>query len=323
MIVVTGALGFIGSCLVAELGAKGHKRICVVDDFYKDYKNANLDNKPFIIGDWVHRDIFIQWFKNNYAAVDMVYHLGARTDTAEKSKTIFKELNLEYSKEIWKICTQHQIPMVYASSAATYGDGKNGYNDSHTVVSKLKPLNAYGDSKNDFDKWVLKQKTAPPFWAGLKFFNVYGPNEYHKKRMASVVFHAYNQIKATGEMKLFRSHKKGIKDGHQKRDFIYVMDVVNVCHFFLKHQKTSGLFNLGTGKARTFLDLVNATFKAMGVKPKISYIDTPKDIRKNYQYFTEAKMTKLKKAGYKTKFTSLEDGVKEYVKKYLVKGKVY
>jgi len=329
MIVVTGAAGFIGSGLVQKLNEEGHdKNVFVVDDFYKDYKDPNLKKKW--IREWIHRDLFLDWFEKSQQTVKFVFHIGARTDTAEKSKIVFNELNLNYSKRIWKICTQKQIPLVYASSAATYGGGENGYIDSHKIVEKLKPLNPYGDSKNDFDKWVLAQKETPPFWAGMKFFNVYGPNEYHKKRMASVIFHATQQIKETGGMKLFRSHKKGIKDGHQQRDFIYVKDVLDILMHFYKlanrssnQKKKSGLYNVGTGQARTFLDLANATFAALELEPKISFIDTPKAFRKNYQYFTEANIEKLRSAGYKKKFYTLEEGVEDYVRNYLVRKKIY
>ena len=321
MIVVTGAFGFIGSCLVEKLNELGHTNdILVVDDFYKDYKDINLDKK--FIRDWIHRDIFMDWFERIHKSVDFVFHLGARTDTTEKDKKIFNELNLNYSKKIWEVCSKYEIPLVYASSAATYGAGEKGYDDKHELSAKLKPLNPYGHSKNDFDIWALKQKTQPPFWAGLKFFNVYGPNEYHKGRMASVVFHAFNQIQATGKMKLFRSHKKGIKNGAQSRDFIYVKDVVDICCFLYKKRPANGLYNVGTGQARSFQDLVENTFKAMNKEVDISFIDTPKDIRKNYQYFTEANMDKLRAAGYKKPFYSLEEGVKDYVKKYLI-GKHY
>ena len=322
MIVVTGALGFIGSCLVKKLNDEGNTRnLMVVDDFYKQYKEPNLQNK--FIREWIHRDIFLEIVKKMPAKIDFVFHLGARTDTAEQNKAIFDKLNLNYSKALWNFCTENQIPMIYASSAATYGGGEHGYKDEHKIVSKLKPLNPYGESKNDFDKWVLKQKKTPPFWAGIKFFNVYGPNEYHKGRMASVVFHTVSQIKATGKMKLFRSHKEGVKDGEQMRDFIYVKDVVDVLYFFYKQQKNSGLYNLGAGKARSFLDLAKLTFKAMDLKPDISFIDTPVDIRENYQYFTEADMSKLKKAGYNKPFYSLEKGIEDYVKNYLLKKTVW
>ncbi|MFT5802742.1 MAG: ADP-L-glycero-D-manno-heptose 6-epimerase, partial [Nonlabens sp.] len=324
MIVITGALGFIGSSLITYLNEKGHNTdIFVVDDFYKDHKEINLDKK--FIREWVHRDIFLETFANIASQISFVFHLGARTDTTSKDKATFDKLNLQYSKDIWNICAQNNVPLIYASSAATYGDGSNGYSDDHKGLAKLEPLNAYAKSKHQFDLWALKQKTAPPFWVGLKFFNVYGPNEYHKKRMASVVFHTAEQIKNSGEMKLFKSHKKGIANGEQARDFIYVKDIVKVLfHFFRNTKKASGIYNVGTGKARTFNDLANNTFRALGLEAEISYIDTPQDIRKNYQYFTEADITKLRKVGgYRSKFYSLEDGVGDYVKKYLVGKKIY
>lgn len=324
MIVITGALGFIGSCLVRKLNDEGHHtNLMVVDDFYKDYKEPNLFNKQ--IREWIHRDIFLPFFEKMHSQVDFVFHLGARTDTALQDEVVFQQLNLDYSKSIWRLCAEHKIPLVYASSAATYGNGKKGYVDNHNIVSQLKPLNPYGVSKNEFDKWVLKQKEQPPFWVGLKFFNVYGPNEYHKNRMASVIFHTVNQIQTSGQMKLFRSHKRGIANGQQMRDFIYVKDVVNVLHFLYEKQEaiSSGLYNLGTGKARSFLDLATLTFEAMGKKPNISFIDTPEDIRKNYQYFTEADMSKLRAAGYDQDFYSLEKGIEDYVKAYLLKKEIW
>jgi ADP-L-glycero-D-manno-heptose 6-epimerase len=250
--------------------------------------------------------------------------LGARTDTTEFNTAIFDELNLNYSKEVWNLCVKYAIPLVYASSAATYGDGALGYDDNHDIIPSLKPLNPYGDSKNDFDKWVLQQSTTPFFWAGLKFFNVYGPNEYHKGRMASVVWHSFNQINANGEMKLFRSHNPQYTDGGQMRDFVYVKDVANVCIWLMEARKQSGIFNLGSGKARTFLDLTKNTFQAMGKDENISFIDTPIDIRDKYQYFTEANMNKLIQAGYPHPFHTLEEGVKDYVQNYLLQNlKIY
>lgn len=321
MIVVTGAAGFIGSCTVSMLNDKGIEDIIVVDEFERDDKLTNLEGKSFTTK--VHRDHFPGWLWENFARVEFIYHLGARTDTTEQDETIFWELNLDYSKTIWELCTQHNIPLVYASSAATYGLGERGYKDRHDIIEDLEPLNPYGRSKNDFDIWALAQKKQPPFWAGLKFFNVYGPNEYHKGRMASVIFHTVRQIKATGGMKLFRSHKEGIKDGEQSRDFIYVKDVLNILWFFHQQQEASGLYNVGTGKARTFYDLAASTFRAMDLEPNISFIDTPEDIRDTYQYFTEADMEKLKKVGYEQPFYTLEEGIRDYVQAYLLEEKIF
>lgn len=321
MIIVTGALGFIGSCLISKLNKEGFTDIIAVDDFSKTEKEKNLEGKSLNVK--VDRKDFISWFEDCGDEVSFIYHIGARTDTTEFDKAIFDELNVEYTKSIWNLCSRFNIPLVYASSAATYGLGEFGYEDSHDIVDKLKPLNPYGDSKNDFDIWALKQKHTPPFWAGLKFFNVYGPNEFHKGRMASVIFHTFNQINQNGGMKLFRSHNPDYSDGGQLRDFVYVKDVVNVCLFLKNNTPESGLYNLGTGKARTFLDLAKNTFKALSVDENISFIDTPEDIRDKYQYFTEAKMSKLLKAGYAGGFHSLEEGVKDYVQNYLTEGKYF
>jgi len=315
MIVVTGSAGFIGSNLVGRLNSDKFNDIVLVDDFSKTEKIENYSGKTFI--EKVERMEFSQWLKENHRFVQFIFHLGARTDTTEFNKSIFDELNLEYSKEVWRNCVSFGLPLVYASSAATYGNGELGYDDNHSIIEQLKPLNPYGESKNEFDKWVLKQEKTPYFWAGLKFFNVYGPNEYHKNRMASVIFHAYNQIKSTGTMKLFRSHNPKYKDGCQLRDFVYVKDVADVMCFLMHHRKDPGIYNLGTGKARTFLDLVKSTFKAMNVPENIEFIDTPVDIRDKYQYFTEANMQKIKAIGYSKPFTSLEDGTTDYVKNYL------
>jgi ADP-L-glycero-D-manno-heptose 6-epimerase len=315
MIIVTGAAGFIGSCLVNKLNNKGFNDIIIVDDFSKIEKNKNLENKSFVKK--VERSVFLSWFELNYNNINFVYHLGARTDTTEFDMSVFDELNLNYSKRVWELCCKYNIPLVYASSAATYGMGELGYDDDHSIIDNLKPLNPYGISKNEFDKWVLKQEQHPPFWAGLKFFNVFGPNEYHKARMASVVFHAYNQIQKTGGMKLFKSHNPQYADGQQMRDFIYVKDVINICFHFLLDKTHSGIYNVGTGNARTFLDLVKATFKAMDHPENISFIDTPLDIRDKYQYFTQANMQKLRSVGYDVPFFSLEDAIDDYVKSYL------
>jgi len=321
MIIVTGAAGFIGSCLVGKLNSIGKTNLVVVDNFSFHEKNKNMDKKQFV--NQIERTLFTEWLENNANEVTEVYHIGARTDTAEIDLAILEKLNLSYSKSLWNICTKYKIPFIYASSAATYGIGEFGFEDSHELIEKLIPLNPYGKSKNDFDKWVLRQKNQPPFWAGFKFFNVYGPNEFHKGRMASVIFHAVQQINATGGMKLFRSHHADYKDGEQLRDFVYVKDVVEVLTFMMQAQKLNGIFNLGSGTARTFNDLVKATFSAMDLPNNISYIDTPEDIRDKYQYFTEANIQKLKAVGYEKAFTTLENGVKDYVQNYLLNKRYY
>lgn len=321
MIVVTGAAGFIPSCLITKLNEEGFNAIVAVDDFSRTEKEPNFSGKKIM--HFVERREFPQWLRNNAIETEFVFHLGARTDTTEQNVELFNELNLNYSKDIWNICTEFQIPLVYASSAATYGNGDEGYNDDHAEIPTLKPLNPYAHSKHDFDLWVLNQEKAPFFWAGLKFFNVYGPNEYHKGKMASVIFHAFNQIKATGKMKLFQSHRNGIAHGHQQRDFVYVKDVVSVCYWLMHHRKHSGIYNLGSGTARTFLDLVNSTFAAMSIEPNVEFVPTPIEIRDSYQYFTEANMGKLINIGYPIPFTRLEDGVADYVKGYLADRRYY
>jgi ADP-L-glycero-D-manno-heptose 6-epimerase len=315
MIIVTGAAGFIGSCLVSRLNQAGYTDLILVDDFSFPEKNKNLTEKQFFAK--IERIQLFDWLADNNPEIDFVYHIGARTDTTEFNKEIFDELNELYSQKIWNYCTLKNIPLVYASSAATYGLGEFGYSDDHALISKLVPLNPYGDSKNNFDKWVLTQTKSPPFWAGLKFFNVYGPNEYHKGRMASVIFHTYNQIQEKGTMRLFRSHNADYKDGEQLRDFIYVKDLIEVCIFLKDKSPESGIYNLGSGKARTFLDLATNTFHSLNLNPSISFVDTPEDIRDKYQYFTEADMSKLVSAGYTIPFHTLEEGVKDYVGNYL------
>jgi ADP-L-glycero-D-manno-heptose 6-epimerase len=317
--IVTGAAGFIGSCLAQKLHQSGYDRIVGVDNFAKREKSKNVYAKRLYL-EKINRRNFFSWFDTHYKNIDFVFHIGARTDTTETNWAVLEELNLTYSRRMWEKCVKYEIPLIYASSAATYGLGEHGYKDSHSVVEDLKPLNLYGVSKNEFDKWALKQEKTPPFWAGLKFFNVYGPNEYHKKRMASVVFHAYNQINESGKVKLFRSHHPDFNDGEQLRDFIYVKDVINVITFLMQQQPPSGIYNLGTGQARSFLDLAKATFKAMDKTENIDFVDTPIDIRDKYQYFTQADMEKLIQAGYTEPFTSLEDGINDYVANYLIKN---
>jgi len=424
MIVVTGAAGFIGSCMVSKLNNKGFKDIVLVDDFSKIEKHPNIAHKRYL--EKVERDVFFQWLPNHAKSVDFIFHIGARTDTTEFNMSVLDELNLHYTKAIWNACCEYEIPLVYASSAATYGDGQLGYGDQDPELSfHLQPLNPYGISKNEFDKWALQQTTAPPRWYGLKFFNVFGPNEYHKGRMASVVFHAFKQVNGgmsgmaekraggladkwtgeqadrrtsgqadrrtsgqadlwtsgqadwrtdkqadrwasepaekraggltdlrksgqadwrtdkqadlrtgeladrraadqhTGIVRLFRSHNPDYPDGGQLRDFIYVKDVIDVMYFLMNHTGGSGIYNLGTGKARTFLDLANSVFAALNLPPSIEFIDTPLDIRDKYQYFTEARMEKLRIAGYSKPFFTLEQAVEEYVQGYLVEGSTF
>ncbi len=344
-IVVTGAAGFIGSCMVSYLNKQGFENLILVDEFNDAEKELNLLHKKYLIK--VEREDFFNWVQRENPVVNFVFHLGARTDTTEFDYSIHQHLNVEYSQKIWNWCTINNIPLVYASSAATYGEGELGYDDSHEIIEQLHPLNPYGISKNEFDKWVLHQEDHPPFWAGLKFFNVYGPNEYHKARMASVIFHSFRQIKEKGKVNLFRSHKDGYENGEQLRDFIYVKDVIAVCYWLMENVSrestvvseelvhagshltthhspfTSGIYNLGTGKARSFNDLVRSTFTGLDLQPDIAYIDIPEDIRDKYQYFTEANMDKLKAVGYTKDFYSLEDGVGDYVRNYLAKNEFY
>jgi len=320
-IIVTGAAGFIGSCLVGKLNNKGFRDIVLVDDFSQSRKENNYKNKAFV--EMVDRNHFKTWIDDHANEVELVFHLGARTDTTETDRSVFERLNLNYSKMIWDACAHYGIRLIYASSAATYGMGEHGYSDDHALVEKLLPLNAYGESKNDFDKWALVKEEKPPFWAGIKFFNVYGPNEYHKGRMASVIFHAYHQVMSTGRVKLFRSHHPDYKDGEQLRDFIFVKDVVDVLFYLMIRGKESGLYNLGTGKARTFLDLAKAVFRSLDLPENIEFIDTPPDIREKYQYFTEAKMAKLRSAGFENEFYTLEEGVEEYVVEFLKNNRYF
>jgi ADP-L-glycero-D-manno-heptose 6-epimerase len=331
-IIVTGAAGFIGSCMVQYLNEKGYANLILVDDFGIEEKRKNWESKKYT--SIVERYYLFDWLKTNQPKIDIVIHLGARTDTTEFDYSIHEELNVEYSKNIWQYCATNGVPLIYASSAATYGAGEFGYDDDHAVVEKLHPLNPYGVSKNEFDKWALQEvaagKAYPPVWTGLKFFNVYGPNEYHKGRMASVIWHSFNQIQKDGVVKLFKSHKEGFKDGEQLRDFVYVKDVVSVIEWMMQsmvHGQWSidknGLYNLGTGTARAFNDLVKATFSGLDLSANIQFIDMPEDIRDKYQYFTEANMQKLHNAGYKLPFFTLEEGVDDYVRGYLRTSNYY
>jgi len=321
MIVVTGAAGFIGSYLTGKLNREGYKDLVLVDRFDDPWKNLNLVHKKF--KKVVDRDDFFQWLIKNAKDVDFIFHLGAVADTVGNDPEMYQKLNLIYTQRLWNICSEIQVPLLYASSAATYGNGEEGFSDSHEYISNLRPLNLYGWSKHDFDVWALKQFRTPPFWSGLKFFNVYGPNEYHKGRMSSVVLHAYYKIKETREMKLFRSHHSDYRDGEQSRDFIYVEDIADVMLFFMENKKNPGIYNVGTGKARSFFDLATSVFNSMNLSPEISFIDTPVDLRGRYQYFTEAKVQKLRDSGYSKPFTELEEGIGQYVSDYLMAEACY
>lgn len=321
MIVITGAAGFIGSALIGELLFRGYGDIIAVDDFSFPEKQKNLLNKS--IRSFVHRDECHTWLQQNHRDVQFIFHIGARTNTAETDWDVLNRLNVKYTESLFNLCTQFSIPLIYASSAATYGNGQHGFHDGFDKIEELQPLNPYGSSKQLVDLWVKEKyrsqnNSLPPFWAGFKFFNVFGPNEYHKGRMASVVFHAFNQIKSEATMRLFKSYKQEIDHGWQKRDFIWIKDVLDVLIHFMEHRKHSGLYNLGTGQARTFLDLGNSVFNALNLEPSIQFVDMPEDIRENYQYFTQAEMDTVRNAGYVKSFTSLEDAVNQYVNQYLI-----
>ncbi|MFB6319197.1 ADP-glyceromanno-heptose 6-epimerase [Saccharicrinis sp. FJH54] len=315
MIIVTGTEGFIGSVLVEKLLVRGYKDLVCVD-LENVERNQYISEDPHI-RNINHRELF-DFIEDKHLFIEFIFHLGACSDTTQTDKRIFDELNLNYSKQLWNSCVKYGIPMLYASSAATYGNGVHGYSDDHALIPELKPLNLYGQSKQDFDMWALQQEVQPLFWAGLKFFNVYGRNEIHKNSMASVVLHSFNQIQKQGYVNLFRSHRDDVKDGDQSRDFIYVDDVCDVMLFYMEQMPESGIFNVGTGINRTFSDLVRATFKALGLPAKIKYVDTPLKLRGQYQYYTRADISKLRSAGYSAPFTTLESGVADYVKHYLM-----
>ena len=315
--VVTGAAGFIGRNVVAELNRRGEERILVVDDLRADERWKNLRGLKFeeILS---IRDFRAALSGGPLPPVKAVYHLGACSATTETDADYLLDNNFRYTRELCEWCLEKGARFVYASSAATYGDGAQGYSDADAATPALVPLNMYGMSKHLFDLWALRNGVLGRI-AGLKYFNVYGPGEDHKGDMRSVINKAYHQIRETGEVKLFKSYKPEYKDGEQLRDFVYVKDAVAVTLFLHDQADVSGLFNCGTGKARTWNDLVKATFKAMGMEPKIAYIDMPESLHAKYQYRTEADMAKLRDAGYEDEFTSLEHGVADYVKNWLMK----
>ncbi len=316
-VIVTGGAGFIGSCIVRTLNDMGIEDITIVDHICETDKWMNMRNKKYT--EYINRDEFLEKLPEYAGKVTHIIHMGACSATTERDFDFLYKNNYEYTKTLWKFCTENQISFIYASSAATYGDGKEGFDDKEDI-KRLRPLNGYGYSKQLFDLWAEKQTIAPKQHVGFKFFNVYGPNEYFKGSMASVIFHSFNKINETGEMGLFKSYKEGYEDGGQLRDFVYVKDICKVVKFMIEHEEVSGLFNLGTGQARSFYDLAASTFKAMGLEPNIKYIEMPESLRAKYQYYTQANMEKLRNVGYADDFYSLEDGAKDYVQNYLMKN---
>ncbi len=324
MILVTGGAGFIGSVLVKELNKRGHKDIVIVDRLKDSEKWRNLRELKYC--DYYHADEFLTSENEDlFSELTCIFHMGACSSTTQKDMDYLMKNNVYYTQSLFEIARNQEIPFIYASSAATYGDGENGYRDDHELVGNLRALNPYGYSKQLVDEWILSQKHKPKHWFGLKFFNVYGPNEAHKGEMRSLVHKAYGQILETSKVLLFKSHKEGFKDGEQLRDFVYVVDVVNAMIEMMnpKVLKSSGIYNLGSGHARSFLNLVESTFKAMDRNVNIEFIDMPLSIRSQYQYYTEADMTKFKSVFPDFKFHSLEEGVTDYVKNYLMKDRNY
>ncbi len=320
MILITGGAGFIGSVLAKKLNQLGHTDLVIVDKLEDSTKWKNLRGIKYL--EYIHADeLFGGDYDDLIAETDLIFHMGACSATTEKNMDFLMKNNVAYTQALFRFAATKNIPFIYASSAATYGDGELGYSDSHEMIPKLMPLNPYGYSKQLVDEWILKEEKKPDHWFGLKFFNVYGPNEYHKEDMRSLVCKAYEQIKSSGKVKLFKSHRADFKDGEQLRDFIYVKDVVRAMLELADPDKasSSGIFNLGAGKARSFHDLVKATFAGMNVAANIEFIDMPESIRNQYQYYTQADVTKLLQVIPDFKFTSLEDGVRDYVQNYLMK----
>ncbi|RLB93548.1 MAG: ADP-glyceromanno-heptose 6-epimerase [Deltaproteobacteria bacterium] len=318
MIIVTGGAGFIGSAFVWKLNSEGIDDIIIVDKLGASEKWRNLVNRHFL--DYIHKDKFLNILcENRLTNISAIIHMGACSSTTERDADYLMENNYGYSKALAEWACQNNVRFIYASSAATYGDGSRTFSDDDATTATLQPLNMYGYSKHLFDLWVLRNRLSGKI-TGIKFFNVFGPNEYHKGDMVSVVFKAFHQIVETGRVKLFKSYRNEYRDGEQMRDFVYVLDCVNIMWWFLQHPEATGIFNLGSGTARTWNDLAKAVFSALGRKTLIEYIEMPESIRDRYQYFSEARMEKLASAGCSLKFRSLEDAVHDYVVNYLAKG---
>ncbi len=324
MILVTGGAGFIGSALIWALNEKGHSDILVSDRFGLGDKWKNIVHRNIDFG--VPQKDFKSWMSANSPNIKAVFHMGACSATTERDADYLMDNNVLVTKYLWDYCATHSIPFLYASSAATYGAEESNFSDSHSRIPDLVPINKYGFSKQLFDAWAIKQKKAPPAWFGFKFFNVYGPQEYHKGSQASVVYHAFPQVRDKGELRLFKSYREGISHGDQQRDFVYVKDVVKVLMHFWENSRNipSGVYNLGTGKARSFSDLGRAVFHAMDKKPSFQWIEMPEALKNQYQYFTEADLQKLRnEAGYREEFYSLEAGIEDYVQNYLMESNPY
>ncbi len=321
MILITGGAGFIGSVLAKQLNVLGHTDLVIVDKLEDSIKWKNL--RGFKYSDYIHADeLFNGDYDDLIAETDLIFHMGACSSTTEKNMDFLMKNNVAYTQALFRFAATKNIPFIYASSAATYGNGEQGYSDDHETLVDLMPMNPYGYSKQLVDEWILREDSKPDHWFGLKFFNVFGPNEYHKEEMRSLVHKSFEQIESAGKVKLFKSHRPDFKDGEQLRDFIYVKDVVRAMIELADPEKAlfSGIYNLGTGKARSFLDLTKATFKAMGKEPVIEFIDMPESIRSQYQYYTQADTKKLLTALPEFQFTSLEEGVRDYVQNYLMKS---
>lgn len=321
MIILTGGAGFIGSCFLWKLNQQGEKEIIVVDHNDSAVKMRNLEGKAYT--DYFEKDIFIKKVESGKLPqkVEAVFHVGACSSTTETNADYLQKNNTDYSRVLCEWALKNNVPFYYASSAAVYGDGSLGYSDEDEVTLKLSPLNLYGKSKHAFDLWLVRNGLTGKV-VGFRYFNVFGPNEYHKGDMRSLVVKAYEQIKKDGKIRLFRSYKPEYRDGEQKRDFIYIKDCIEIMYDFYRNGRVKGIFNLGAGRARTWNDLASAIFAALGMKPNIEYIEMPAVIRDKYQYFTEADLTKLNKSRISFSFTPLEKAVADYVKDYLEKGLV-